>query len=435
MRFIADFHIHSHYSLATSRLLVPEYLDWWAGRKGIAVVGTGDFTHPGWTAELIEKLEPAEQGLFRLRPGLRLPGAAAEAARFILTAEVSSIYKQDGRVRKVHNIIFAPDFATVARIQDKLRARGANITSDGRPIVGLAATELLELCLEASEDIMFVPAHIWTPWFSMLGAKSGFDSVRECFGPLARHIHAVETGLSTDPPMNWMCSFLDGCTLLSNSDAHSPDKLGRNANVLDCALSYAAICAAVKGGKGKGFVGTVDMFPQEGKYHYDGHRKCGVCWNPLETLEHGGRCTVCGREVTPGVMHRIARLADRDDPSGERSRRPEFFSIIPLAEIISEIVGCGPASRKVTRLYDETLAAAGTEFDVLLNSGPDALDGRVDGRIVEALRRMRARRVFISEGFDGQFGTVKVFGADGKGGQERKMINFDLGRYRRLCSV
>ena len=283
MKFIADFHIHSHYSRATSKELVPEYLEYWAKLKGITIVGTGDFTHPGWVKELKEKLIPAEPGLFKLKQeykseDLETPFLSDKEVRFLLTAEISNIYKKNDRVRKVHNVIFAPDFDTIEKIQQKLIAINANITSDGRPILGLDSRDLLEMVLDANENCFFVPAHIWTPWFSVLGSKSGFDSIAECFADLAGHIYAVETGLSTDPPMNWMCSFLDNYTLTANSDAHSPERLGRNSNRFDTELSYDALIGAMKTGDPHHFSGSIDLFPQEGKYHYDGHRKCDVCW-------------------------------------------------------------------------------------------------------------------------------------------------------------
>ncbi|MCP4156571.1 MAG: DNA helicase UvrD, partial [bacterium] len=258
------------------------------------VVGTGDFTHPGWVKELKEKLEPIGNGLFKLKKGykqdkaLELPFLLETTVRFMLTAEISNIYKRDGKVRKVHNVIFAPDFETVEKIQQKLKGIKANITSDGRPILGLDSRDLLEMALDSSENIFFVPAHIWTPWFSALGSKSGFDTIEECYADLAEHIHAVETGLSTDPPMHWMCSFLDKYTLISNSDAHSPERLGRNATCFDTEITYEAITGALKTGDPTRFGGTIDLFPQEGKYHYDGHRKCGIRWDPLQTIKHGG---------------------------------------------------------------------------------------------------------------------------------------------------
>ncbi|MFH1878275.1 MAG: endonuclease Q family protein [Candidatus Omnitrophota bacterium] len=456
MKFIGDFHIHSRFSLATSRELVPEYLDYWARIKGITVTGTGDFTHPGWIKELKEKVEPAEQGLFRLKKGLRkeavICGRAPldDSVRFLLTAEISSIYKKNGKVRKVHNVIFAPDFEAVEKIQRALVKNGGNITSDGRPILGLDSRDLLEIALEASDKILFVPAHIWTPWFSVLGERSGFDSIEECFGGLSEHIFAVETGLSTDAPMHWMCGFLDKYTLLSNSDAHSPEKLGRNANIFDTELSYDAITDAIKTGNPAAFLGTIDLFPQEGKYHYDGHRKCGIRWDPVETLRNRELCPVCGKKVTSGVMSRIAQLSDREDVRERKNRLP-FYSIIPLKEILSEIEGAGPSSKKTTRAYNSLIQAFGPESSILLDLDINRLRGSGNTILAEALKRMREREIHIKEGFDGEYGVIKVFRSDepeyyarndslfnlpprekSPALEKRKIMNFSLEEYRRL---
>ncbi len=414
MQFIGDFHIHSHFSLATSKQLIPEYLDFWAKLKGIKVVGTGDFTHPGWTKELETRLEPAEYGLFKLKTNHCLQQEAQPYKindtdiRFILTAEISNIYKRNGKVRKVHNVLFAPDFETVYKIQNKLDAHNFNITSDGRPILGLDSRNLLEMALEASPDVFFVPAHIWTPWFSVLGSKSGFNTVEEAFGDLSNHITTVETGLSSNAPMNWMCSFLDRFTLISNSDAHSPEKLGRNANVFDCELNYQSIIQAMKTGDPKQFLGTIDLFPQEGKYHYDGHRKCSVCWSPLETLEHNERCTVCGKKVTVGVMNRVAELADRDVLTDRPNRHP-YRSVIPLKEMISEIEGVGVNSKRVKKQYDALLRKLGPELYILLDMPIETINQKGFPVIAEGIRRMRNNEVEIKEGYDGEYGTIKVF--------------------------
>jgi len=283
MYYIADLHIHSHFSRATSKSLKPEYLDYYAGLKGIKVVGTGDFTHPGWLEELKEKTVPDGNGFLRLKKDYAIDSPLGNnETRFVLTAEISNIYKRGGKVRKVHNVILVNDFEEAEKINRRLVNIGGNLTSDGRPILGLDSRDLLEIVLECSENNYFIPAHIWTPWFSMLGSKSGFDSLNECFADLSGYIHTIETGLSTDPPMNWLCSFLDNVTLVSNSDAHSPDKLGRNANIFNTGLDYFSMVAALKSGDKEKFRGTIDMFPQEGKYHYDGHRKCNICWDPLK---------------------------------------------------------------------------------------------------------------------------------------------------------
>ena len=418
MRFIADLHIHSHYSISTSPQLTPEHLDAWARIKGIGVIGSGDFTHPGWLQELKEKLESAEEGLFRLKRQYRLEGKAvgavdgqSEPVRFVLSAEISNIYRRGERVRKVHNLILVPDFEAAEIIQARL-SRIANISSDGRPILGLDSRDLLEIALESSDQSFFVPAHIWTPWFSALGAKSGFHSIVECYRDLSEHIRAVETGLSSDPPMNWLCSFLDKYTLISNSDAHSPEKLGREANLLDTDLSYPGIVTALSGGGSEthesGFLGTLEFFPQEGKYHYDGHRKCGICWDPLETLRHRGICPICGKPVTVGVLNRVAQLADREkipDPSTRRG----FHSLIPLKEIFSEITGVGGGSKQVARLYASAVRAAGSEFTLLLDMPEEEIRRSTNEMLAEAIRRMRRGQVRVEPGFDGQFGRVRLF--------------------------
>ncbi len=303
--YIADLHIHSRYSRATSKDCTPEYLDLWARRKGIGIVGSGDFTHPAWREELGEKLEPAEDGLYTLKKEYRIEDPAAADTmqpRFVITGEISSIYKKYGRVRKVHSLILLPGLEEAETVSRKLEAIG-NIHSDGRPILGLDCHDLLEILLELCPQAVYVPAHIWTPHFSLFGAFSGFDSVEECYGDLSAYIHAMETGLSSDPPMNWRVSALDGYQLISNSDAHSPAKLGREANLLDIELSYEGLREAVQ--TGTGLSGTIEFFPEEGKYHYDGHRKCNICLEPLETERHHGICPVCGRKLTIGVSHRI----------------------------------------------------------------------------------------------------------------------------------
>ncbi len=414
MKLISDLHIHSHYSLATSKQLTPEYLDLWGRMKGIQIIATGDFTHPGWTKELQEKLEPAEPGLFKLKKAYKLKApihrfdAEAHFVRFILSAEISSIYKKTGKVRKIHNVLLASDFQAVEKMQQKLINIGGNITSDGRPILGLDAKDLLEMSLSVSEDNFFIPAHIWTPWFSALGAKSGFDSLNECFEELTPHIYAVETGLSTNAPMNWMCRFLDDYTLISNSDAHSPEKLGRNANIMDCDLSYDGIIKTMKNDKSNQFLGTIDMYPQGGKYHYDGHRKCGVVYDPVETLQHHQLCEKCGRKITVGVMNRIVQLSDRENLKDRPNRKP-FHSIIPLKELLSEITGVGPKTKTVAKKYNQILSNSGSELDILLNIPIEDIQNLNGPVLAQAIERMRKNEVIIQEGFDGQYGVIKVF--------------------------
>ncbi|MCK5147325.1 UvrD-helicase domain-containing protein [bacterium] len=417
MQFLADLHIHSHFSIATSKLAIPEYLDAWARIKGITVVGTGDITHPGWLTELKEKLVPAEEGLYRLKQAFDPPAPLDHSdlqeapVRFLLTAEISNIYKRGDKTRKVHNLIFLPSFDAAARLQARLDEIG-NITSDGRPILGLDSRDLLEICLETDENILFIPAHIWTPWFSALGSKSGFDSIDEAYADLAHHIRVVETGLSADPPMHWMASHLDRFTIISNSDAHSPEKLGREANLLDTELSYHSIVSAFKSNDPEQLLGTVEFFPQEGKYHYDGHRKCDICWDPVETLRHKTICSACGKPVTVGVMHRAVALSDRSSIIEKDGQRP-YWAVIPLKEIISEIEGVGPASKRVGRIYHQLISRLGAELPILLNLPLDIIASSGGEILAEAIDRVRQRQVYIREGYDGEFGRITVF-APGK---------------------
>jgi uncharacterized protein (TIGR00375 family) len=409
MKFIADLHIHSHFSRATSKTLTPEYLDYHAGLKGIKVVGIGDFTHPGWLAELKQKTEPDGNGLFKLKKEYRLASPFENnETRFLLSAEISNIYKRGDKVRKVHNVVLAPGFEEAEKINQKLVNLGGNLTSDGRPILGLDSRDLLEIVLECSENNYFIPAHIWTPWFSMLGSKSGFDSPEECFADLSPHIHTIETGLSTDPPMNWLCSFLDNVTLVSNSDAHSPERLGRNANIFNTELSYQNITDALRTGNPDTFYGTIDMFPQEGKYHYDGHRKCNVCWDPAETLRNNFLCPVCGKPVTIGVMNRVIQLSDRENIESRPNKLP-FRSIIPLKEMLAEIAGVGVKSKKVEAEYMQTLGKLGKELDILMEIPLEEIKSKTSETLAEAVRRMRNREIYIQEGYDGEYGVISVF--------------------------
>ena len=412
MAFHADLHVHSKHSRATSRDLDLEHLAWWAARKGIGVVGTGDCVHPGWLAEIKDKLAPAGGGLFRLKPEIEaevlrtLPPSCRRPVRFMLSTEISTIYKKDGKTRKVHHLIYAPDFATADRLAASL-ARIGNIASDGRPILGLDSRDLLEITLQSGPDAYLVPAHIWTPWFAALGSQSGFDSIAECYGDLAPHIFAVETGLSSDPSMNWRVSFLDGYRLTSNSDAHSPGKLGREATRFGCEPDYFAIRRALE--TGDGYLGTVEFFPEEGKYHLDGHRNCHVRLEPTETLARGGLCPVCGGKVTVGVAHRIELLADRSEAEATPpATAGEVDSLVPLPEILSEIVGSGVASNAVNRTYDRAVAALGPEL-ALLAEVPVEDIARTDTLLAEAVERLRSGAVIRDAGYDGEYGVIRLF--------------------------
>ncbi|SHJ53006.1 UvrD-like helicase C-terminal domain-containing protein [Desulfatibacillum alkenivorans DSM 16219] len=428
MPFAADFHIHSCYSRATARDLNLENLHYWAQLKGLTVVGTGDFTHPAWFAEIREKLEPAEPGLFKLKPELaapidaQVPASCKGEVRFILSAEISNIYKKNDATRKNHNVILMPDLDKAAKFNEKLDSIG-NIKSDGRPILGLDAKILLEYMLEFDPDGLFIPAHIWTPWFSLLGSKSGFDSIEECFEDLSPHIYALETGLSSDPPMNWRVSDLDGRTLVSNSDAHSPSKLAREANLFGAELSFPAMSRALK--TGEDFLGTIEFFPEEGKYHLDGHRKCNVCLTPPESLANGCLCPVCGKPLTLGVLHRVEALADREEGQLPERRHP-FYSLVPLVDILSNILGVGPASKKVKTAYDETLKAVGPELYVIKDASPEELEKSPLPLLAEAVSRMRSGSIVLKGGFDGEYGTVAVFDAQEREGLLGQQALFDI---------
>ena len=411
-RYIADLHVHSRYSRATSRDCDLGGLHHWAQRKGVAVVGTGDFTHPAWFKELSSNLEPAEPGLYRLRRKVAaaadrgVPAACRADVRFLLSGEISSIYRRDGRVRRVHSLVLAPDLETVAKFNTRL-ARLGNIASDGRPILKLDPRDLLDLLLEAHPACALIPAHIWTPWFAMLGSMSGFDSLEACFGDRARQVFAVETGLSSDPPMNWRVSGLDAVALVSNSDLHSPSALGRDANVFFGRPDYFRMLDGLRRRDPAVCGGTIDLFPEEGKYTLDGHRACGFSCAPAETRRLGGRCPRCGKPLTIGVLSRVEALAGR--PAGFRppGALPHAY-IIPLPELLGEVLGVGPAAKKVRAACDALLAACGPELAILRDVPPDALDAHGPPRLSEAVRRLRAGQVVRRGGYDGVYGTVRA---------------------------
>ncbi|MBN2061599.1 MAG: UvrD-helicase domain-containing protein [Deltaproteobacteria bacterium] len=408
MTFIADLHIHSHFSRATSRDLIPEILSLWAQKKGISVIGTGDFTHPVWISELREKLVEDGNGLLSLKPEFgkivesEVPESCRRKTRFLLSGEISCIYKRHGKTRKVHNLILMPDFESVSRLNKKLERIG-NISSDGRPILGLDSRDLLEMVLDTSERAFFIPAHIWTPWFSVFGSKSGFDSLEECFDDLTSHIHALETGLSSDPLMNRLLSSLDDYLLISNSDAHSPSKLGREANIFDTEMDYIHMIGAMT--TRRGFSGTIEFYPEEGKYHLDGHRKCHVRLEPGETIKYKGLCPSCGKQLTIGVLHRVIELSDRDEPELKK----DFSSLIPLTEILSEIIGCGPASGSVQRGYEVLIKALGPELQLLMEVPLKRIEEKGGPVLAKAIERMREKKVIRLGGYDGEFGTIRLF--------------------------
>ena len=419
MRFITDLHIHSRYSRACSKHLSAPNLAAWAAVKGIDILGTGDFTHPAWRAHLEENLEPAEDGLFRVRSGIaegRADGyvpaptaAQSRPVRFLLSGEISCIYKKNGRTRRLHLVVLAPSFAAAELLAKRLEGDGFNLRSDGRPILGLDAKELLRYALEADPDFLVIPAHAWTPWYSVFGSESGFDSLEECFEELTPQIHAIETGLSSDPPMNWRLSALDSVMLVSNSDAHGVRNLGREANVFDFAApSYGALADTLRQRDRKRFLYTIEFFPEEGKYHVDGHRVCDFRCEPEQTEKLKGLCPKCGKPLVRGVLGRVHALADR--PIGARPKAAvPFRSLVPLEELIGGALHVGRASKKVFASYSQLLTRVGPEFDVLLDAPLEEIAAASTERIAEAVERMRAGRLAITPGYDGVFGTVRVF--------------------------
>lgn len=400
MKIVADLHIHSPYSRAVSKEMTLENLDYWARIKGIDVLGTGDFTHPLWIKEIKTKLEPAEPGLYKLR-GIN------SKVRFMLTVEISSIYAKYGKTRRVHNLIFAPSVETADKINTVLGWQG-NLKSDGRPILGLDSKELAKLVFNIDSEAVLVPAHVWTPWFSVFGSMSGFDSLEECFEEFTPMIFAIETGLSSDPTMNWRLSRLDKVALISNSDSHSLQRIGREANVFNTELSYNGIIDAIKSHDPNKFLYTIEFFPEEGKYHYDGHRLCKFSASPEETKRLNKLCPRCGKPVTVGVMNRVEELADRvagEKPAGAIP----YKSLVPLNEIIAEALGVGSASKKIREEYNNLVEKVGSELGVLVDADKSQLIDFTSPEIVEGIMRVREGRLHIEPGYDGEYGKVRIF--------------------------
>ena len=413
MDVAADLHVHSHWSRATSRSCTLEGLGRWARLKGVRLVGTGDCTHPLWLAEIAEKLEPSAPGLFRLKEAARaaveeVPPRCRGPVEFVLSGEISSIYKRDGQVRKVHCLVLLPGLEEARRFSEKLDAVG-NIRSDGRPILGLDPRDLFAMLLEISPEAVLIPAHIWTPWFSTLGSKSGFDSVEAAFGDLTNHIPAVETGLSSDPPMNYRVSELDRFTLVASSDLHSPANLARNATLFRCEVTYPAIRQALFEPTADTFGGTIDLFPEAGKYHLDGHRRCGVCLEPEESLARDNRCPECGKPLVLGVLHRVTELADRPRGFVPEGAMP-YRHLVPLPHLLSELYGVGPRTKTVSRSYHRLLRAVGPELHILRDADPERLENQDPPGLAEAVRRVRVEAVTREPGCDGEYGRIRVFG-------------------------
>jgi DNA helicase II / ATP-dependent DNA helicase PcrA len=401
MKIVADLHIHSRYSRACSQELTLPNIAKRCERKGIQLVGTSDFTHPAWRKHIGETLEDAGEGAFSLKDG-------SSVTRFILATELSCIYKRHGKTRRVHHVVLLPSLASVDHLTAALVARGCNVKSDGRPILGLDSEELVKMVLDASPDGLLIPAHAWTPWFSIFGSESGFDTLEECFGEMTKHIAAIETGLSSDPSMNRLLSALDGVFLVSNSDAHSLDKLGREANVFEMERpSYREMRRILVERDASKFIETIEFFPEEGKYHADGHRNCDFWCLPDETKKRKGLCPKCGKPLTVGVLSRVAELADRPIGSEYPKRAVPFRSIVPLAELVGTVVETGPSSKKVSTIVDAILQDGRTEFGVLLDESESTLMRVASPEIVEAILAMRSGKVRVRPGYDGVFGEVR----------------------------
>lgn len=397
MKFFADFHIHSRYSRATSKRMDLEGISKSAKLKGVKLMGTGDFTHPIWFAELKKGLTQAGNGIFSFNN-----------INFILTCEVNNIYVKEGKLRKNHNVIITPSFESAEKIAEYL-SRYGKIESDGRPILSLDAEMMFEKIMDIDDRNYFIPAHIWTPWFSLFGSRSGFDKIEECFGDLTDEILALETGLSSDPEMNWMLSSLDRFTLVSNSDAHSPENIGREANCFDCDMDYDAIMETIKKGDRDKFLFTVEFFPEEGKYHYDGHRKCNISVNPITDKKKDNICPHCGKPLTVGVLHRIMELSDREFGFVPPGRIP-FKKVVPLREIIAEMEGCGKGTKTVERKYLTMVSHIGTELEILLDADYDKIEDFSDSNTALAIKKVREDNISVKPGYDGVYGEINILG-------------------------
>lgn len=417
VRVVADLQIHSRFARAVSPQMVVPVISEWAKKKGIDLVATGDWTHPVWVRELRANLEEVDDGVYRVK------GQGEDTPLFLLSTEISSIYSQGGKTRRIHTLIFAPNFAVVDKINKELARRGANLMSDGRPIVGLSAREVGEIALTISERCLIIPAHAWTPWFSLYGSKSGFDSIEECFGDMSNQIYAIETGLSSDPAMNWRIEDLEKRALVSFSDAHSPAKLGREATVFDLeTLTYESLRKAIVGDKSNKIVYTVEFYPEEGKYHFTGHRKCGIVYSPKEARKLGIVCPVCGKNLTVGVMNRVEFLAGRDVEvlsekdknqvrwiKDSKGKRPPYVMLVPLLEIFSEVLGKGVNTKTVSEAYEKMIREVGKEFEILLKSPLEHIEKISGQKMADAIKKVRAGDIAINPGYDGVFGEVSIW--------------------------
>lgn len=409
MKFIADFHVHSKYSRATSKEMDVENMARWANFKGVSLLGTGDWTHPFYFAGLKQKLEPTGNGLFTLKKEFRKPvgNSSQNEIHFMLTTEVSNMFQQGGSSRRIHTMIFAPSFEVVEKINEELSQFG-KLGSDGRPIFGFPTKELVEIVTDITDECFIVPAHAWTPWFSVFGANSGFDSIEECFEEQTKHIFCIETGLSSDPQMNWRVSALDRVALISNSDAHSPNRIGREANVFDCEMNFKEIIKAIRTRDKDKFLFTIEFFPEEGKYHFDGHRNCGILFSPAESRKNKNICPVCGRKLTVGVMHRVESLADRPEGFVPEGAIPGKH-LIPLQEIIAEALNQGVDTKGVQNEYLRLVSIFGSEFRILLDLPLEELEKSTPPKILEGIKRVKEEDLHITPGFDGVYGKIQIF--------------------------
>ena len=414
MEVIADLHVHSKYSRAVSQQMVISEIASWAKKKGIELVATADWTHPLWLRELKDNLIEAGEGLYRYKE-------EPTDILFLLVTEISSIYSQKGKGHRIHNLVFAPNFETVEKINRKLRDCGVRLLSDGRPITGLSSIELCELVFSISHDCFVIPAHVWSPWYSLYGSRSGFDSIKECFGQFSGQIFAIETGLSSSPDMNWRVEELDSRSIVSFSDAHSLQKLGREATVFEIEdtkiLRYEDIKIAIREQK---IAYTIEFYPQEGKYHYTGHRNCEVKQSPEETKKLGSICPVCGKPLTVGVMHRVEELASRP-ADYQPENRPPYKMLVPLMEILSEVLGAGVSSQMVQTEYNHLTERFESEFSVLLETDPLEIAKIAGEKVAQGIKKVREGDIVVDPGYDGVFGTVKIWGEKEK--EEKKQMS------------
>ncbi|MBI3282539.1 DNA helicase UvrD [Candidatus Curtissbacteria bacterium] len=450
MKFVTDLHLHSKYSRAVSQNMTLSNLALWAKYKGINVVATGDFTHPFWFDQLRNELEPTENGLYRLKKiatsldklGTRNDRDGKSDVYFLLSCEVSSIYSQGGKTRRIHNLFFFPTLSSVEKFNRELLARGANLRSDGRPIVGIPSRDLLEIALTCDKKALIICAHAWTPWYSVFGSFSGFDSIEECFGDMAKYIYAIETGLSSDPAMNWQIGDLDNKAILSFSDAHSLEKMGREATVFEGEeVSYDCIYEAIKNVSKAANVSktskeksppriafTIEFYPEEGKYHFTGHRDCNFSQSPDESKKNGDICPVCHRPLTVGVMHRVEQLKTRNSKFEIRNKegvqwifdpvgaRPPYVSLVPLSEILAESLSVGAGTKKANDVYSTLVSTLGSEFFVLTRASLDEVRRLAGDRVSEAIAKVRSRDIVVEPGYDGKFGVVKIWSESGEAG-------------------